>query len=175
MSSEKLSTNINELKVKDRTTSRKGKQESGLIALFLDPECCKDTLIMFFAWIATNLGNLFITPFVEIFMTPIFLNHIQNCNFLVLFIHAISIFLAYFGLSLSATSLSDNIYLSFILSGLVELPSLVAIWPMDHWGRKPTLVVSFLLCGICCIVAGYSDGTLKLILALVGNISLIYK
>ena len=92
MSSEKLSTNINELKVKDRTTSRKGKQESGLIALFLDPECCKDTLIMFFAWIATNLGNLFITPFVEIFMTPIFLNHIQNCNFLVLFIHAISIF-----------------------------------------------------------------------------------
>ena len=174
MSSEKLSTNINELKVKDRTTSRKGKQESGLIALFLDPECCKDTLIMFFAWIATNLGNLFITPFVEIFMTPIsqshtklqFFSFVYTCHFY---------FLAYFGLSLSATSLSDNIYLSFILSGLVELPSLVAIWPMDHWGRKPTLVVSFLLCGICCIVAGYSDGTLKLILALVGNISLIYK
>ena len=84
MSSEKLSTNINELKVKDRTTSRKGKQESGLIALFLDPECCKDTLIMFFAWIATNLGNLFITPFVEIFITHTklqFFSFVYTCHF----------------------------------------------------------------------------------------------
>ena len=63
------------------------------------------------------------------------------------------LFSAYFGLNLCAGDLSDNIYLSFILLGLVELPALIAIWFLDHWGRNPTLVVSFLLCGICCICA----------------------
>ena len=75
---------------------------------------------------------------------------------------------AYFGLSLSASDLSDNVYLAVILLGLVELPSLVVIWFMDHWGRKPCLSVSFFLCGICCIIAGYCDGTVKLVLALLG-------
>ena len=70
---------------------------------------------------------------------------------------------------MSATGLSDNIYLSFILSALVELPAyVISIWFMDHWGRKPTLVLSFVLCGICCILAGFTSGTLKLILALIG-------
>ena len=30
------------------------------------------------------------------------------------------------------------------------------------------LVFSFLLCGVCCIAAGYCDGNLKLVLALIG-------
>ena len=76
--------------------------------------------------------------------------------------------IGYFGLGLSASELSDNVYLSVILLGLVELPALVVLWFMDHWGRKLTLVLSFSLCGICCIAAGYCAGTVKLVFALIG-------
>ena len=71
-------------------------------------------------------------------------------------------------MSFSAPELSDNVFLSVILLALVDLPALAVIWFMDHWGRKPTLVVSFLICGICCIASGYSVGTMKLVLALIG-------
>ena len=71
---------------------------------------------------------------------------------------------------MSATDLSDNIYLAFILSALVEIPAYtVTIWIIDHWGRKPTLIASFMLCGIFCIVAAFTSGTLKLILSLIGK------
>ena len=94
-------------------------------------------------------------------ISKVFTNHDKS------FIH--SLILAYFGLSLSASDLSDNVYVSVILMGLVELPSIpYCIWFMDHWGRKPTLVFSFLMCGICCIAAAYCDGALKLALALIG-------
>ena len=72
---------------------------------------------------------------------------------------------------MSATSLSQNVYLAFILSALVETPSLVNIWFMSHWGRKPTLVVSLLIAAIGCIVGGFTSGALKMTLILIGNIS----
>ena len=74
---------------------------------------------------------------------------------------------------MSATSLSDNIYLGFILAAVVELPAyFIAIWFMDHWGRKPVLVSCLLLAGMCCIPAGFAPGVLKTILVLLGRISL---
>ena len=71
---------------------------------------------------------------------------------------------------MSATSLNDNIYLAFILAAVVEIPAyFIAILFMDHWGRKPTLLLSLFLGGICCIPAGFAPGTLQTILVLIGN------
>ena len=73
---------------------------------------------------------------------------------------------------MSATSLNDNIYIAFILSAVVELPAyFIAIWFMDHWGRKPTLILCLFLGGVCCIPAGFAPGTLQTVLVLIGNTS----
>ena len=72
---------------------------------------------------------------------------------------------------MSSTSLSDNVYLAFIYSALTELPAYtLSVWFIDHWGRKPTLVFSLFLGGVCCIPAGYAPGNFKLALSLLGNI-----
>ena len=76
----------------------------------------------------------------------------------------------YFGIAMSATNLSSNVYLAFILSALVETPSLVNIWFMNHWGRKPTLCLVLFIAGVFCIPAGYASGTLQTVLVLLGII-----
>ena len=55
-------TNVN-LKVESCSTNdaisrTKQTKEEGMIDIFRHPECRKDTLVMSFAWIATNLGKL---------------------------------------------------------------------------------------------------------------------
>ena len=77
----------------------------------------------------------------------------------------------YYGISMSTTGLSDNIYVAFILSALVELPAYFAcIVLMDHWGRKPTLCLVLFIAGVFCIPAGYASGTLQTVLVLLGII-----
>ena len=72
---------------------------------------------------------------------------------------------------MSSTSLSNNIYLAFILSALTELPAYtLSPWFIDHWGRKPTLVFSLFLGGVCCIPAGYAPGDFQLALTLLGKL-----
>ncbi|XP_065918286.1 solute carrier family 22 member 15-like isoform X2 [Dysidea avara] len=66
-----------------------------------------------------------------------------------------SVSFSYYGLSLGADSLSDNLYVSCALMGLVELPGLlVCILAVDRYGRKMSLVSSLLLTGIACICSG---------------------
>ncbi|XP_065918307.1 solute carrier family 22 member 15-like [Dysidea avara] len=63
--------------------------------------------------------------------------------------------ISYYGLSLGANNLSDNLYVSCALMGLVELPGLlVCILAVDRYGRKMSLVSSLLLTGIACICSG---------------------
>ena len=55
-------TNVN-LKVEscstnDAITRIRKEKEEGMIAIFRHPECMKNTLVMSFAWIATNLGKV---------------------------------------------------------------------------------------------------------------------
>ena len=69
---------------------------------------------------------------------------------------------------MSATSLSENIYLAFILTALVETPSMINIWFMVHWGRKPTLILALSVAGIGCIGGGFTYGILRMILVLIG-------
>ena len=66
--------------------------------------------------------------------------------------------LLYYGLSLSADKIhmTDNLYVSFILVSLIEIPAYIFL-PMliDVWGRKPLFVFTQLVPGICCIVAAF--------------------
>ena len=80
-------------------------------------------------------------------------------------------FSGYYGISMSATGLGGNIFVSFILLAMIEIPSYVFnILVMDHWGRKPIFVSSLLLTGVACISAGFlDDGTGKTVLALIGT------
>ena len=83
--------------------------------------------------------------------------------------HLISL-VAYFGISMNATSLSSNVYLAFIMSALVETPAMLNIWLMIHWGRKPTIIIALALAGAGCIAGGFTSGALKLFFVLIGTI-----
>ena len=83
--------------------------------------------------------------------------------------HLISL-VAYFGISMSATSLSSNVYLAFIMSALVETPAMLNIWLMIHWGRKPTIIIALAVAGAGCIAGGFTSGALKLFFVLIGTI-----
>ena len=64
----------------------------------------------------------------------------------------------YYGLSLSADKIqmTDNVYLSFILVSLIEIPShLLVPLIIDVWGRKPIFFLTQFVPGICCIVAAF--------------------
>ena len=69
---------------------------------------------------------------------------------------------------MSATNLSSNVYIAFILSALVETPSLINIWFMSHWGRKPTLVLSLIVAGLGCIIGGLTTGNIRMAFVLLG-------
>ena len=71
---------------------------------------------------------------------------------------------------MGSTSLGGNIFVSFILTALIEIPSYIfIIFVMDHWGRKPIFASSLLLTGIATIPAAFlSDGIGKTILSLIG-------
>jgi len=66
--------------------------------------------------------------------------------------------LLYYGLTLSADKIhmTDNLYLSYILMALSEIPAYIFL-PMliDVWGRKPLFAFTQLIPGICCIVAAF--------------------
>ncbi|KAF2366510.1 Major facilitator sugar transporter-like [Trinorchestia longiramus] len=59
----------------------------------------------------------------------------------------------YYGLTLAASDIGSNVYVSTALSGLVEVPSLLVAFPLiDRVGRRGTLV-SFMVCGgISCLL-----------------------
>jgi len=82
-----------------------------------------------------------------------------------------SVSFTYYGLSLGADSLSDNLYANCALMGLVELPGIVVciltvdrlVWyiimkycdvVLCRYGRKISLVSSQLVIGITCICIG---------------------
>ena len=82
--------------------------------------------------------------------------------------------IGYYGISMSSTNFGGNIFVSFILACLVEIPSYIYnILVMDHWGRKPIFVSSLLLTGIATIPAAFlSDGAGKTVMALIGKVKL---
>ena len=70
----------------------------------------------------------------------------------------------YYGLSLSADKIkiTDNVYLSFILVALIEIPSYILIpLVIDVVGRKPIFFLTQFIPGICCITAAFLTPGLK--------------
>ena len=66
--------------------------------------------------------------------------------------------LLFYGLSLSADKIhmTDNVYLSFILVSLIEIPShLLTPLAIDVLGRKPLFFLTQFIPGICCITAAF--------------------
>ena len=72
---------------------------------------------------------------------------------------------------MSATKLGSDIFVSFILTALVEIPSYIfCSLVMDHWGRKPIFVSALFLTGATAIPAGFldEDNVGRTVLALAG-------
>ncbi len=64
--------------------------------------------------------------------------------------------LCYYGLTMTASSLSDDVFLNFILLIVVEIPAhFFCIMVMDKWGRKLILGFCQVMSGAACIVAGF--------------------
>ncbi|XP_069952101.1 organic cation transporter protein-like [Cherax quadricarinatus] len=81
--------------------------------------------------------------------------------------------LVYYGLSSNSTSLSGNIFVNFIATMLVEIPSFIfTFYVIDRLGRKASLSFVFLLGGVACIVSGFipeGNNWLVVVLSLLGK------
>jgi len=80
--------------------------------------------------------------------------------------------MAYFGLGLSATQLGGDIFTTFILAALTEIPGYsLCFLVIDIWGRKPFFTMCLFLTGTCCMVAGFlEEGAIRTSLALIGKL-----
>ncbi|XP_033120474.1 solute carrier family 22 member 15-like [Anneissia japonica] len=60
--------------------------------------------------------------------------------------------MVYYGMSLSSATLGGNPYVSFAVSGLIEIPAnYFAYVLMRRWGRKPCMLLSYFLGGFGCV------------------------
>ena len=154
-----------ESKAEEKTVDRI--VELGIPDLFKHTGCRNATFIMFCVWIAVTLGTKNEKETFSFYDFYIFDSNTIS--------HFICIILGYYGISMSTTGLSDDIYVAFILSALVELPAyFLVILLMDHWGRKPTLVLVLFIGGAFCIPAGFTEGGLQTALVLIGTPYLKY-
>ncbi|KAL0830891.1 hypothetical protein ABMA28_002993 [Loxostege sticticalis] len=86
----------------------------------------------------------------------------------------------YYGLSINSTSLSDTMYLNYILTCAIEIPGFYsAVLLLDWIGRKTTLSGGFLLSAACNIAFAFIPSeltVLRLIIFLLGKfgISLVF-
>ena len=81
--------------------------------------------------------------------------------------------LVYYGAGLSSTTLGGDIFLNFTLVAFMEVLGNVAVaFIINHWGRKTTLVMGFILAAIGCFGVGFlpnSVGNIFLFLLLLGK------
>ena len=74
-----------------------------------------------------------------------------------LFLQWFSVTMAYYGLIFASVNLklAGNPYLNFTLNVLVEFVAFpIAILLIDKLGRKPFMIGTQLVCGICVLIAG---------------------
>lgn len=62
----------------------------------------------------------------------------------------------YYGLSFNTSDLPGNVYVTYTLSALSELPGfLICVPMMEKFGRKPSIVSLLGVGGVSCIIAGF--------------------
>ena len=63
--------------------------------------------------------------------------------------------MCFYGLTMVASDIGDNLFLNFILVLGIELPAILfATYGLDRFGRKPLLAYSQILAGVTLIAAG---------------------
>jgi len=79
--------------------------------------------------------------------------------------------LGYYGITFSMANLNDDLFISFIISSLVEIPAYVIVLLfMDLWGRKPLFSLSLIASGFICIACGLlEEGAARTTLAMIGK------
>eukprot|EP00095_Tigriopus_kingsejongensis_P010110 maker-scaffold152_size304267-snap-gene-1.15 protein:Tk10110 transcript:maker-scaffold152_size304267-snap-gene-1.15-mRNA-1 annotation:"organic cation transporter protein" len=79
--------------------------------------------------------------------------------------------MCFFGLSFNSVNLGGDMYLNFILTSLIEIPSyLFCILVLDHLGRKPVTIFCQCLAGItCCLAAFIKTDWIVTVLTLLGK------
>uniref|UniRef100_A0A6P7FGR1 Solute carrier family 22 member 1-like n=1 Tax=Diabrotica virgifera virgifera TaxID=50390 RepID=A0A6P7FGR1_DIAVI len=81
----------------------------------------------------------------------------------------------YYGLTLNSVDLTDDIYLSFIVSCLIEIPGYIIYYVVNEKiGRRLLTSVTFILAGLACLAVGFIPQDiqwLRLSLYLVGKCS----
>ncbi|CAB3246648.1 unnamed protein product [Arctia plantaginis] len=86
----------------------------------------------------------------------------------------------YYGLSINSTSLSDTMYLNFILTAIIEIPGFfTAVLILDRVGRKPTMCTGFLFSAACNFAFAFIPqdlATVRLVIYLLGKfgISMVF-
>ncbi|XP_026744635.1 organic cation transporter protein-like [Trichoplusia ni] len=106
--------------------------------------------------------------FAAIFKSPVLLRRVCTTP-----IWWITTTFVYYGLSINATSLSDTMYLNYILTCLIEIPGFyTAVLILDRIGRKATLSSGFLFSAACNIAFAFIPddyATLRLVIYLLGK------
>ena len=96
-------------------------------------------------------------------------------NTMIMFVVWPIVILGYYGITFGMARLSDDLFIDFALSSLIEIPSnVMVLLLMDILGRKPIFSSSLLFTGIACIVVGTLDkngyySVLRQFLAIVGK------
>lgn len=92
-------------------------------------------------------------PLKKMLKSSILITRIVNCC-----ISWITCTFLFYGLSLNSVALSDDIYLNFILTALVEVPGYCSVYfILKKIGRRICLALSFILCAICCFALIFID------------------
>lgn len=85
--------------------------------------------------------------FEELLKSPILTRRFINCSICWTFC-----LFSYYGLTINSIALSNNSYLDFILTMLVEIPGNIAVYlVLNRVGRRYALSLSFLICGLSCL------------------------
>lgn len=96
-----------------------------------------------------SLKSLFVPAYMSKISTIMFLNWMCAT-------------MCYYGLIMNSVNLLGNIYVNFVLSALIEIPSYIfCVLVMDRLGRKTVLVFCQVLAGAACLAAGFVDKDLE--------------
>ncbi|AES99605.1 organic cation/carnitine transporter [Medicago truncatula] len=98
---------------------------------------------------------------------------------------SIGIGMVYYGMPLAVGNLGFNIYLAVVFSASMEIPSCVAIYFLENYRRKLSILVFSILSGICCVMCVVVENNvpaIKVVLAMIAffgastayNVFLIY-
>ncbi|GLV31845.1 uncharacterized protein CBL_07605 [Carabus blaptoides fortunei] len=82
--------------------------------------------------------------------------------------------LSFFGVAQYMGHVGGNIYLNVAVSGLIQIPgNIIIIFVMNKYGRKYTLIVTYSICAVSCLLITVIPSGLKWPIALLGSIGMM--